>query len=864
MQFARKKIEQRLNKLPRNSVVFFAHRCAIRALPFLSVKKDFSYWEKQDRKKHLIALIRCLDFHHYGASYAASAAYAAAYAASDVAYAASAAAYASDAASAAYAASDAAYAADAAADAAYAYAADYTTAKEAKKISEQILSDLTILESKQTKLEPIKQTHWDKRFTESLEAIGMDYWADVYRQYLTGAINEAAAQRRRKLPQEILESGYDAITAYLMAAEQGEEQKFHEVKAVFLGDGGAGKTSLVTKIIDRNAPLPTEEERTAGVQVMEHTIPDSDHKIRIWDFGGQVVYHAAHQLFMTERTLYVVVLDNRRENEPDYWLKHAEVFGGNSPVLVVINKWDQHQDGIAEKTLKKTFPNIVGFYHVACTKPDVFDFDQFLQDFYQTCKENKNWERSFPQQWLEVKTTLEKFQQPFITHEAYQQICQENDITDEKQRDSLLVILKNLGIVLYYPELGLDNQVLDPEWLSGAIYKIITSDILEQQKGEVRLEQLQKILQDKKVYPKSQHLFILKVAAKFELCYFVNASSALFPDRFPVDEPQNTDLPENYSPVLFRYDFDFLPRVVFPRFLSKMYGSLKELKAWRTGAIMTQGRFGNVARVTVNYTNKTIDVEIAGSEPRDFFREILPKMDDIFETFERFQVTELVPVGIDQQGERMLDNYRELAKLTEKGETTRTYGSLPEAVNIEILLAQIETREARQERLFMAGMDAVKEGLKAAGNAGLKNQSMVSNINVPVNMANNINVTINVDIKNQSLGWVGQHLDMLIEDMKDAGETDEALNKRLARMKNALTELEKETDPKKAASSSATLRLKGLYDDFVNQGSRLNKALNKLDNGWKTASEIARHYNTIAEWSLGALPQIPETLLKRK
>lgn len=355
-------IEKRLKQLPQESVVLFAYRCAIRALPFVSIDREFSCWHEDKRQQHLMALIRCLDFHNAARS-----------------------------------ASDAVAASNAAAD-------DYNQQKQEATMAQAVLADLELLESGQQALAAIGSSPFDDRFIECLEAIDMHYWADVYSQYLTGAINQAAAQRRRELPEGILASGYQAVTAYLQAAEQGEEHSFHEVKAVFLGDGGAGKTSLVTRIIDRAAPLPKQEDRTAGVEVQEHTIPDSsDHKIRIWDFGGQLVYHAAHQLFMTERTLYVVVLDNRRENKPDYWLKHAEVFGGDSPVFVVINTWDQHQDGIAETTLEKAFPRIVGFYHIACSEPDSFDFDRFLQDFYRTCKEHTSWERSLPKQWFEVK-----------------------------------------------------------------------------------------------------------------------------------------------------------------------------------------------------------------------------------------------------------------------------------------------------------------------------------------------------------------------------------------------------------------------------------------------------------------------------
>ena len=64
-------------------------------------------------------------------------------------------------------------------------------------------------------------------------------------------------------------------------------------------------------------------------------------RVHVWDFGGQEIMHATHQFFLTERSLYLVVLSGREGNEDadaEYWLKLVESFGGESPVFVVLNK----------------------------------------------------------------------------------------------------------------------------------------------------------------------------------------------------------------------------------------------------------------------------------------------------------------------------------------------------------------------------------------------------------------------------------------------------------------------------------------------------------------------------------------------
>ncbi len=55
--------------------------------------------------------------------------------------------------------------------------------------------------------------------------------------------------------------------------------------------------------------------------------------------------HATHQFFLTERSLYLLVLNGREggeDAEADYWLRLIESFGGDSPVIVVLNKIKEH------------------------------------------------------------------------------------------------------------------------------------------------------------------------------------------------------------------------------------------------------------------------------------------------------------------------------------------------------------------------------------------------------------------------------------------------------------------------------------------------------------------------------------------
>ncbi|KAL3924001.1 MAG: hypothetical protein SGILL_001313 [Bacillariaceae sp.] len=106
------------------------------------------------------------------------------------------------------------------------------------------------------------------------------------------------------------------------------------LKVIFVGMAMAGKTSMIKRLIEgENAVIPKRDERTVGVDIyewdpkvdkrFEHIDPrielqdkelealcgEVDVKFSVWDFAGQHVYHATHELFFSPRALYVLVWD---------------------------------------------------------------------------------------------------------------------------------------------------------------------------------------------------------------------------------------------------------------------------------------------------------------------------------------------------------------------------------------------------------------------------------------------------------------------------------------------------------------------------------------------------------------------------
>jgi internalin A len=143
-------------------------------------------------------------------------------------------------------------------------------------------------------------------------------------------------------PPEIAAKGVGAVKNYFKQLEvQGQDFLF-EAKLLILGEAGAGKTTLANKIRDPDYMLREDEPSTEGIEVTQwYPAMGTERRFRvnIWDFGGQEIYHATHQFFLTKRSLYILVADTRKDDTDFYyWLSVVELLSDNSPLLIVKNE----------------------------------------------------------------------------------------------------------------------------------------------------------------------------------------------------------------------------------------------------------------------------------------------------------------------------------------------------------------------------------------------------------------------------------------------------------------------------------------------------------------------------------------------
>jgi hypothetical protein len=566
------------------------------------------------------------------------------------------------------------------------------------------LTHLTALELRQNKIldishlrELIHLKTLDLRMNKIIEIpkalfdLKMEADIDSFEDY--GGLFFLRGNPLEKPPLEIIRKGKGAIKAYFEILEKEDKQTLNEAKVILVGDGGVGKTSLMNLLLGEG--FDKNESQTQGIDIksQELKVGKSGVITHFWDFGGQEIMHATHQFFLSKRSLYILVLDGRRDEKNEYWLKHIESFGGDSPVLVVLNKIDQNPGfDVNRKFLQGKYKNIKGFSRISCATKE--GIEMFSASLGQSLTDLELLHTTWPGSWFKVKIKLETMSEDFISYEQYKEICSKEKIDDEDSQDTLLDFLNDLGVVLHFRDLELeDTHVLDPEWVTTAVYKIINSKEAARTQGLLNLKQLDNILkknfEDNYNYPKDKYSYIIKLMEKFELCYRIDDETVLIPDLLAVPEPH---FDFNYDSALkFIVEYDFLPRSIMPRFIVKMHRDVKNMLCWRTGVVLTNDDFESSAVIKSDNEAKRIYIYVMGARKRDYFAVIRHTLKTINDSFEKIEIKELIPLPDDH---KITVSYKHLARLEKEGIEYYFPGELENNYRVQDLLGSITVKKS--------------------------------------------------------------------------------------------------------------------------------------------------------------------------
>jgi nucleoside phosphorylase len=278
-------------------------------------------------------------------------------------------------------------------------------------------------------------------------------------------------------------------------------------------------------------------------------------------------------------------------------------------------------------------------------------------------------------------------------------------ITEPHEQQALLTLLHDLGLVVAHglrqdaPAVRKEITILDPNWLTGAIYTLINSRTVLNQKGELLHSQLGELL-DSTRYPTRWHELILNMMQEpaLGLCLPIDHSNPpryLIPDALPVNEPDYGMRPANA--LRFRFQYDLLPTGFIPRFIVEAHRNLTDKPTlWRTGVVLEAEGCRILVRSEV--ARSRVDIHVDGKSGQ---RAALSVVRSYFDAVHRYyaKLTVRARVPLPEQPEVDV-GYDHLVKL--EREEGLDYMFFPEDANrkysVRELLEGVRDDEGRQRR----------------------------------------------------------------------------------------------------------------------------------------------------------------------
>jgi internalin A len=444
-----------------------------------------------------------------------------------------------------------------------------------------------------------------------------------------------------KIPTEISNQWdcFGSLTAYFHDLKKGSLPN-NEVKIVLIGNGSVGKTQVATRLQEQeNYVFAEDHDSTHAIKLLRRELAcdflPSPLQLNIWDFGGQDIYHATHQLFLQTRALFLLVWDKENETNPshlwegtaykneklDYWLKYSEYFSQKSPVLVIQNKVDSEQEAdaialpqITQNAFKKRFPHIVDFIQLSAKTGYAFELLEYLlQESFEENEQFRNdlINKPLPAPWVRLRNKIRVEQAKpdglkMLSKETFQIWCEAELIP--ASTETLLYFFHESGVFYYNRWYFSGHIILDQTWAIAAVYKVLDKGkpyykLLKQHKGKLTYKDICRIWKENTDAERALFLdFMLSCELSFETTENKEDDTPLNERTFVV--PQL--LSEQKPPYVEEYavarglaqqkaqEYLFLPPSLIQRFIIKAHAFAEIADMWQNGILL---QYGNAAVV---------------------------------------------------------------------------------------------------------------------------------------------------------------------------------------------------------------------------------------------------------------------------
>jgi internalin A len=701
-------------------------------------------------------------------------------------------------------------------------------------------------------------------------------------------------------PPEIVKEGNENILNYFREQDIQGTDTLYEAKLLIVGEGGAGKTSLCRRIIDPTLDLPLENESTKGIEIHHYEFPMENgrgFRVNVWDFGGQEIYHATHQFFLTKRSLYILLDDTRKNHKTvqdegfKYWLEVIELLSGKSPVLIFQNEKTGRSKLIDMAGIKRRFDNVKEKFEGDLIKPESVNGIKKAIKYY--VEQLPHIGEVLPKKWIDIRSEIEEIggKIPFISQEEYFRIYEKHLERDRKKALQLSQYLHDLGVFLNFQDDLLLSQtvILQNTWATEAVFKILDDEIVKEKRGRFNSEDCKRLWVESEYA--GMHPQLLALMIKFELAYQL-------PDSFPVtwlapqllspSKPDELNGWETPGDLELRYKYEFMPKGLINRLMVRKNHFVPNIElSWKNGVFFENGDTSLLAQVSER--GDEIILRARGPQRKELLSTISMDLDVLNDSFSGLneKIAKRIPcicAKCSQSTSPEFYEYQQLIKRKEKNKLKVECRDSFEDVSVLELL----------DGIYFTSKDAIEDGSHSIFGVDLEVEGLKKEVEVLIQKKTDlaIELTESYDAEKKfSLKRRVKELEAEIEEKRNQlVNLDEALFSKnkwyrskddQSSKKNALEELLVKTNALKegmnALRSSLEEGLESILEQLGKQDVQLLALLDLSQSSKKSLAQLfqlmdTKHFSTNEmekmEQRLTAaveemLDQLPEGITKK-
>ncbi len=488
----------------------------------------------------------------------------------------------------------------------------------------------------------------------------------------------------------------DFYKEYIAQRQIGEVQPNNECKVLLIGNGKAGKSAIVNRIVFNR--FDPKWDSTHGISLFQKEY--DKYLLNFWDFGGQDLYHATHRLFMQQNAVYILawsketeepytehkieledgstITRNYKNHAIRYWLEYAKHLGKGSPMNVVQTKIEA--EGEEDKSelahyYEDVFQPEVAFHAIESKEDSPFyngygdgKDGKLLHSILKGVAHLKE-DETIAGPLFEIRKYLREEQvkgRKTMPYEEYLKKATELQVL--RPKEMLENWLFKTGVVYYRPGKFNNTIILNQGWAIEAIYTLFdrskgTPFEIEANKGVFDGALLQRVWQSNYPDQDTQELFI-SFMLSCDLCFEIDTGkkNPTFQDRtfmapqLLIKERPETidDFWDGREAIYYRYSDEFIHEGVIHSFIVKTAYLATLRGVWRIGIQIKEGDQYAWVEAGINELNIRLTPKADGLlfKIRNLLQELQGGQgkEEISEDGINFQEMGAYPFGYEEEG----------------------------------------------------------------------------------------------------------------------------------------------------------------------------------------------------------------------